>query len=303
MTREHVVQAHALTKNYGASLALQALNMQVPEGAVYGLLGRNGAGKSTTLRILLNLLRPASGEITVWGHSPDQLPRELRQQIGYASDSMQLIPWLRVDQILAYNGSFYPGWDAAYVEQCLKRLALDRRKRVFSLSRGDRQKLGLLLAIGHHPRLLILDEPAGGLDPLARKEFLEHLIELLHASGTTIILSSQQMNDLERIADHIGLIADGQMRLEMPLEDLKRCYRRIALTAPDLPSELALAQLAGVITSQRYPGYLELIHANWSAAAEAQLLRQFPAVHLEQHPLSLEDIFLIYTQSVGGAAC
>jgi ABC-2 type transport system ATP-binding protein len=277
--------------------------MQVPQGTVYGLLGRNGAGKSTTLRILMNLIRPDGGEITIWGHTPDRLSLSLRQQIGYTSDSMQLIPWLRVDQILAYNGSFYPTWDPHYVEQCLKRLELDSHKRVFSLSRGDRQKLGLLLAIGHHPRLLILDEPAGGLDPLARKEFLESLIELLHESGTTIILSSQQMTDLERIADHIGLMAHGQMRLEMPLEDLKRSYRRVFLTGSGLPPEHTLQPLTGVATHKRHPGYLELIHENWSAAAEAHLLRQFPDTRLEQSPLSLEEIFLIYADAPGGVTC
>src|SRR5690606_28387738 len=144
------------------------LDLNVPEGCVYGLLGQNGAGKSTALRLVMNLLRPSRGELQVLGHRPEQMSMAVRQQLGYSSDSMQVIPWLTVSEILSYTSSFYERWDSDYVASWLKRLELQPGKRVFSLSRGDRQKLGLVLAIGHRPRLLILDEPAGGLDPLVR---------------------------------------------------------------------------------------------------------------------------------------
>lgn len=299
-----IIETEGLTKTYGTHAALQNLNMQVPAGCVYGLLGRNGAGKTSTLRILMNLIRPSNGEVKVLGHAPAQLPLHLRQQIGYSSDSMQLIPWLRVDELLAYNGAFYPTWDRDYVQQWLKRLELDSRKRVFGLSRGDRQKLALILAIGHRPRLLILDEPAGGLDPLARKEFLESMIELIHESGTTIVISSHQMSDLERIADQIGLVVKGQMRLEMPLEDLKARCRRVSLVGKQAQAE-EIRQWQGVLHVQAHAGYLEWIQENWSAAEEEKLLRRFPEARIEQSPLSLEEIFIIYTSTLtaGGAPC
>lgn len=307
-----IIETHGLLKTYGSHKALQNLNMQVPAGCVYGLLGRNGAGKTSTLRILMNLIRPTGGEVQVLGHAPERLPLNLRQQIGYSSDSMQLIPWLRVDELLAYNGSFYPAWDRDYVQQWLKRLELDARKRVFGLSRGERQKLALILAIGHRPRLLVLDEPAGGLDPLARKEFLESMIELIHESGSTIVISSHQMSDLERIADQIGLVVNGQMRLEMPLEELKARSRRVVLidknaqvNAQASPQAEALKAWPGVLHLQTRAGYLEWIHENWSAAEEEKLLRRFPEARIEQSPLSLEEIFIIYTSTLtaGGATC
>lgn len=304
-----IIETHGLSKAYGNHKALQNLNMQVPTGSVYGFLGRNGAGKTSTLRILMNLIRPSGGDVQVLGHAPERLPLQLRQQIGYSSDSMQLIPWLRVDELLAYNGAFYPAWDRAYVQQWLNRLELDARKRVFGLSRGERQKLALILAIGHRPRLLVLDEPAGGLDPLARKEFLESMIELIHESGSTIVISSHQISDLERIADQIGLVVNGQMRLEMPLEALKARSRRVVLIDKNTPALSAQAEVLktwpGILHLQTRTGYLEWIHENWNAAEEEKLLRRFPEARIEQSPLSLEEIFIIYTSTLtaGGATC
>ena len=302
----HLIKAHQLSKHYGKFQALNGLNMQVQEGEVYGLLGRNGMGKTTTLRLIFDLLRPSSGHLEVMGHTPQHLPLALRQQMGYSSDSMRLIPWLRVSEMLSCNGAFYPNWDAAYVKTWLDRLSLDPHKRVFSLSRGDRQKLALILAIGHRPRLLVLDEPAGGLDPLARREFLESMIELIHEAGTTIVLSSHQMSDLERIADRVGLIVDGRMRLESSLEDLKASCRRVHLYSDD--NTIALATLAdwpGVVHLNARRGLLELVVENWSAAEEKKLLQVLPNTRLEQSALSLEEIFLIYTSTLtaGGAAC
>lgn len=297
-----IVRLARVTKTYGRSRVLDGLDMHIPEGSVYGLLGRNGAGKSTTLRMLLDLIRPSDGQLEVMGHAPAELPRELREQIGYSSDSMQLIPWLKVGELLNYNGAFYPAWDPEYVEQWLHRLELDTRKRVFSLSRGDRQKLALIMAIGHRPRLLILDEPAGGLDPLARKEFLESIIELIHESGTTIVLSSHQMSDIERIADHIGLMMNGRMRLEMPLEDFKTRSRRVQIVGQNIPETL---QLEGQLQRNGRRGAVEVVLEDWSPLKEQKLLEQFPGARIESSSLSLEELFLIYTSKLtaGGAPC
>lgn len=297
-----IVHLQGVRKRYGRYEVLRDLNMCVPEGSVYGLLGRNGTGKTTTLRILMDLIRPSEGLTEVMGHKPSELPAMLRQQIGYSSDSMQLIPWLKVGELLNYNGSFYPEWDPEYVTTWLRRLELDPRKRVFSLSRGDRQKLALIMAIGHRPRLLILDEPAGGLDPLARKEFLESIIELIHESGTTIVLSSHQMSDLERIADHVGLMVDGRMRLEMSLEELKTRSRRVQLMGTGITPETAVD---GAVHRTTRGNLLEIVLENWSTESEQKLLRRFPEARIESSPLSLEELFLVYTSKLtaGGAPC
>lgn len=289
----NLIEFKAVEKHYGRTQALRGLDLNVPEGYVYGLLGQNGAGKSTALRLVMNLLRPSRGELQVLGHRPEQMSMAVRQQLGYSSDSMQVIPWLTVSEILSYTSSFYERWDSDYVASWLKRLELQPGKRVFSLSRGDRQKLGLVLAIGHRPRLLILDEPAGGLDPLVRQVFLESMIELLHEAGTTIVLSSHQMADLERIADHIGLMAQGRMLFETELEQLKASTRRVLLFHEGALPDLGLKPLK----TQASAGVTEVVLTNWSAQWEAQLLSQQPRLRLQSEALSLEAIFVEHIQA------
>lgn len=286
-----MIQFRDVHKRFKKQSALRQFHLNVPEGTIYGLVGRNGAGKSTTLRLIMNLLRADSGELQVMGHSPQQLPLKLRQKIGYSSDSLPLIPWLKVGQLLQENGAFYPDWDVDYVKLWLKRLELNVDKRVFSLSRGEKQKLAFLMAIGHRPRLLILDEPAGGLDPVVRQQFLESLIELLNETGTTIVLSSHQLQELERIAEHIGIVEQGQMVLETELETLRSQVRRVVLMGD---SQLRVeAQQQELLDKLERPGYVELVYRNWREEQAEQLMQQHPQSSLQVQALSLEDIFVL----------
>lgn len=295
-----IIDFKDVSKKFGKQSALKKLNMAIPEGCIYGLVGRNGAGKSTSLRMIMNMLQPDSGSIQIMGHTPQELPLAMRQQIGYSSDSMPLIPWLKVGQLLQDNGSFYPGWNPEYVTLWLKRLSLDSNKRIFSLSRGERQKLAFLMAIGHRPRLLILDEPAGGLDPVVRQEFLESLIELVNETGTTIVLSSHQLHELERIAEYIGLIEDGQMYLETELESLRARMRRVILMGSEIKPESTIEQTALLDTIRR-PGYMELIYSQWDEHKAHQLSQQFPRASMDVQSLNLEEIFIFLQK--GGQAC
>lgn len=288
-----IIQTKNLTKSYGSSdNALNNLDMNIPEGFVYGLLGKNGAGKTTTLRVFMSLLKPTSGFVEVMGHAPWKMPVDVKQDIGYSSDSMQLIPWLKVGEILNYNGSFYKNWDTKYVKQWVERLNLPVNKRVFHLSRGNRQKLALIMAIAHHPKLLILDEPAGGLDPLARKEFLESMIELIHESGTTIVLSSHLLSDLERISDHIGIIDEGKMKIEMPLENLKLTTKQIKIVSKNRIEEL---NMDGLIKTKRTENIFTGVFRDWDETKLKILKQRFPEASIEIEHLSLEEIFLAYT--------
>ena len=291
-----IIQFQNVSKKFKGHQALHQLSFEVAEGVIYGLVGRNGAGKTTTLRMIMRLLQPDQGKITVMGYEPYHMPLALRQQIGYSSDSMPLIPWLKAEHLLAENATFYPGWDDAYVKDWARKLELDLSKRVFSLSRGDRQKLGFLMAIGHRPRLLILDEPASGLDPVVRQQFLESLISFLNENGTTIILSSHQLNELERVADHIGLIQSGQMILEAELEDLRLAVRKVILMGRGVEQ----FQSQGLILDeQRQAGYVELIYRHWDDAIGNQILSDFPEASLQVKSLDLEAIF-IHLQSQEG---
>lgn len=284
-----IIQFQEVSKKFKGHQALRHLSFEVPEGVIYGLVGRNGAGKTTTLRMIMRLLQPDEGNVRVMGHEPSQMPLVLRQQIGYTSDSLPLIPWLKAEELLAENASFYPDWDEDYVKSWAKKLELNLSKRVFSLSRGDRQKLGFLMAIGHRPRLLILDEPAGGLDPVVRQQFLESLISFLNENGTTIILSSHQLNELERVADHIGLIQSGHMVLEAELDSLRSEVRKVILMGAGVeqfqPQDL-------ILDAERQPGYVELIYRHWNDAMGNQILSDFPEASLQVKPLDLETIFI-----------
>ncbi len=284
-----IIKFHGVNKRFKGQNALQDLSFQVPEGVIYGLVGRNGAGKSTTLRMIMRLLRPDTGQVEVMGYEPSRMPLALRQQIGYSSDSLPLIPWLKAEQLLAENALFYPGWDDAYAKNWAQRLELNLRKRVFSLSRGDRQKLAFLMAIGHRPRLLILDEPASGLDPVVRQQFLESLISFLNENGTTVILSSHHLNELERVADHIGLIQSGRMVLEADLESLRSEVRRVVFMGAGVESFQPTGTLLDV---QRQPGYAEFVFRHWHDDLGHQMMRAFPEASLQVKALDLESIFI-----------
>lgn len=291
MSRE-IIRLNGVNKAYSSKYALKGLNLEVPEGAVYGLLGQNGAGKSTCLRLIMGLLKADAGQVQVLGQQVGDLSSELRQQIGYCSESLRVIPWLTVAQALNYNQAFYRNWDTQYVAGWLDKLALDPKARVFSLSRGGLQKLGLIMAIGHRPRLLILDEPAGGLDPIARKIFLESMIELLHETGTTIVISSHQIQDMERICDTVGLLKQGRMQVEGELEQFKKRTRRLRiLKCPQLPDlgQSVIYQLPGQQSS-------EWVIDNWNPEMEQHFRTQIPAEHLVIDSLSLEEIFVYYAR-------
>lgn len=289
---EIIIKTKNLVKKYDSDFfALNGLDMNVPEGVVYGFVGRNGAGKTTTLRAFMSLLKPTSGEISVLGTNPWNMPKNIREKIGYTSDSMQLIPWLKVGEMINCNASFYENWDKDYVEQWVKRLNLPLNKRVFSLSRGNRQKLGLVMAIGHRPKVLILDEPAGGLDPIARKEFLESIIQLIHESGTTIVLSSHQMTDLERIAEYIGIIDNGKMKVETTLEELKETTRTIRIASKnkfDKPND------KDIIKFESFNNTASITYKNFNEQKFSQLKQQFKDSDIQLNSLNLEEIFLAY---------
>lgn len=288
---DFIIKMENVTKTYGKSFALNKLNLNVPEGSVYGLLGQNGAGKTTAIRICMSLLKITDGIAKVLDTNPWNMPVNIKQQIGYTSDSMQIIPWLKVSDILNYNGSFYQNWDKEYVKQWVEKLELPLDKRVFHLSRGNRQKLGLIMAIGHRPKLLILDEPAGGLDPIARKDFLESIIELIHESGTTILISSHSLDDLERISDHIGIIENGSMKLETNLESLKKTTKRVRVVDHNKIQKIDFNDL---LSSELFENSFDGVFKNWDDNTYNQIKNKFPEANIEVNSMKLEDIFLAY---------
>jgi ABC-2 type transport system ATP-binding protein len=223
----HIIETRNVTRSFGGSLAVRDLNLRVRRGSIYGFLGRNGAGKTTTIKLLAGLIWPDTGEIRVNGVAPDKFAVSDRWKIGYVSERQILPPGMRVDALIKFTSSFYPDWDFAVCDRILKRFAIDPAKRIKSLSSGMARQVAFLLALAHKPDLLILDEPAANLDVVARREFLEEILDLIRATDKTVFLSSHILSDVERVADEIGIIAEGVLKISEPLDRLKETVKQV----------------------------------------------------------------------------
>jgi len=288
----YAIQTNALVKIYGlgskATRAVDGLSLNVPEGSIYGLLGRNSAGKTTTIRMAMGLARPTSGDIRVFGldprHDPDRVT--VLAQVGYVPEDKALLG-LTPRKLLELNRSFYPAtWSDVLARKVVDRLELPLDTAFLKLSLGNKTKAALAVAIAQRSRLLILDEPTTGLDPIALDELLRLLVEDCTADGRTIFLSTHQLAEIEQIADHIGIMDRGKILLEGPLDDIRSRFRRVTVTGAALPTT--------------HPGILSIRH---QAHATQYILQSAPeafaqdliangATIVESNPMSLNEIFL-----------
>jgi len=227
-----VVETRALTKRFGDNYALAGLTMTVPHGQIVGFLGRNGSGKTTTIKILLDVIRRTSGEATVLGEPTGSVV--VRRRIGFLGEDKRLYSYMTVREIISFTRRFFPTWRAETETRLLADFELPLNCKVSSLSKGMRTKLGLLLNLCRHSEFLILDEPSEGLDPVMAEQMLQSLVQQA-ADGTTIFFSSHQVAEVEQIADHIIAIEKGQVILEGSLDHLRQKFRRINLVFDDPP--------------------------------------------------------------------
>jgi ABC-2 type transport system ATP-binding protein len=203
------IKISGLGFSYGRQEVLNGVDFEVPEGSIFGFLGRNGAGKTTTIKMLLGLLKPDSGVCHIQGIDPQNDPIAVRRNVGYMAEDQQMYGWMRIEQIVKWVASFYPGWDSNFTNQLLDMLELPRKSKVKTLSKGQNSRLAMLLALGHHPKVVILDDPTLGLDPIARKEFLRYVIGLLQTNGITVFFSSHLLYEIEPVADRIAILEKG----------------------------------------------------------------------------------------------
>jgi ABC-2 type transport system ATP-binding protein len=230
-----VIATHSLSKHYRGLAALDDLSFTVPRGAIYGLVGENGAGKTTTLDLLMNLQAPSSGEATVLGTDSRRLQGECFRQIGYVADNQDQPGWMTVPQLFAHLKPLYPEWDDERAADLMAQFRLPADRRIRSLSRGMRMKAALASSMAFRPRLLVLDEPFTGLDPLTREELIGALLET--AEAMTVVLSSHDINDIETFVSHIGYLNQGRLEFSEELTSLLARSREIVVTArsPRLP--------------------------------------------------------------------
>jgi ABC-2 type transport system ATP-binding protein len=228
-----MVRVTNLHKRFGKTVVLDGLSLTVEEGSVYGLVGANGAGQTTPVKLLMNNVPPGTGEATVLGVDARRIgPREL-ERIGYVSENQEMPEWMTVAQMMAYLAPFYPGWDTARADALLRTFDLPRDRKLKHLSRGMRMKASLASSLAYRPALLILDEPFSGLDPLVRDEFVEGLIDC--ADETTILISSHDLAEIESFATHIGFLDRGRLQFSQRMTELSERFREVEVTLDDRP--------------------------------------------------------------------
>ena len=291
MRDEAVILTQALTKAYGNVEVVRALNLSVGRNRITAFLGRNGAGKSTTIKMLLGMIRPTSGSGTVLGGkiTNEKEGCELRKRVAYVTEDKPLYGYMTVEQTIRFASSFYPDWRKDVEKKLLKDYELSPERKVKTLSKGMRTKLALLLAFARRPELLILDEPSEGLDPVG----IEHLLQVLvarSADGVAVFFSSHQIGEVERIADHVCILEKGCLLVDASLDNLRRFYRRIDLVFPSAPPECEF-QIAGVERIQATSNRVS-VFASKNTEAVIERAHDLNAVSVEVAPVGLRDIFL-----------
>jgi len=284
-----IIQIAGLAKSFNEKRILKGVDLDIPQGSVVGLLGTNGSGKSTLIKCVLGLLRPTEGKISILGEDPWTLSAEAKERLGYVPQEVKLYPWMRVKHVVGYTAAFYPKWDYAWGEELLDRWQLPRDDRVGPLSAGQLQKLALVLALGHHPELLILDEPVASLDPIARREFLRTLLDLAQDERHTVLFSTHITSDLDRVASHVALLQDGKITCFEELDALKDRVKRLRITAAGvLPRDFSIP---GTLRAD-VEGNLALVTATHVTEEMLEQLKQEHHAEVAVESLNLEEIFL-----------
>jgi len=224
-----IIEVRRVTRQFGNKTALDGVSLAVPRGGVFGLIGGNGAGKTTLIKHILGLLKAQSGTVEVFGLDPVQNPVGTLGRIGYLSEERDLPNWMRVGELMRYTQAFFPNWDEKYAEELREAFDLDARARIKTLSRGQRARAGLLVALAHRPELLILDEPSSGLDPVVRRDILGAIIRTIADEGRTVLFSSHLLDEVERVADRVAIIHQGRIMLTAPMDEIKETHRRVTL--------------------------------------------------------------------------
>jgi ABC-2 type transport system ATP-binding protein len=289
---DYMIETNQLCKSFGGRAALRGLDLRVPAGSIFGFLGRNGAGKTTTIKTLMGILRCDSGSVHVFGQPVRDADEacEIRRRIGFVTEDKELYPYMTVEQIIRFTRPFFPGWRHDLEQRYLQMFDLPPNQKIPQMSKGMRSKLMLLLAISRGAELLILDEPTDGLDPAATEDVLREVAAIAASTGTTIFFSSHQLSEVERIADHIGIIDRGRMIASGCLDDMKARYRRIEVVTRDA-SGLPAKWPEGA-DSVRTEGRVTTILASRNAEEIANEARSIPGASVESFPVTLKDIFL-----------
>jgi ABC-2 type transport system ATP-binding protein len=289
MTSEIVLQTRDLVKQLGGKRILKGVNLQARPGEVVGLLGKNGAGKSTLLDILLGFALPSSGESLVFDERSANLTAASKARIGFVPQQDELMSLMTGAQHLALAASFHDHWDHELIARLTREWEVPLNRRIGVLSGGERQKIATLLALGHRPELLVMDEPASGLDPVARRQFMVTMLEIAAETGRTILFSSHIVSDIERVASHVWILREGEIAWQGELDQLRESMIRLILRADTAFVEPPL--LEGQLHCELLGNTATVVLRDWTPERLPEIERSTGS-RAEAMPLALEDIFL-----------
>ena len=285
-----VIETIGLERNYGKTRALAPLDLSLHAGTALALLGRNGSGKSTLIRILMGFVRPSRGTARVFGHAPDRLPEKIRAEIGYIADAQDLPGYLKVADYLAYLRPLYPTWDRDFEKRLIKLFDVPLDRKLRNVSRGQRIKAAFVGALAYRPKLLLMDEPFSGLDPAIRDEVLDALLETMNQDEWTFVISSHEIDEVERLADQVIIMDDGVACQREEKDALLARCRVISLhsTASCVPASLPLHWW----NPQSSDGRVTFVDSAWKEATfHTDLMVHFPdAKHVSIEPAPLRSI-------------
>lgn len=290
------VSTQSLSRKFGRVTALNAVGLEVPEGAIYALVGPNGAGKTTLIKVLMNIFQPTTGTAQVLGIDSRKVAGKVFNRIGYVSENQQMPDWMSVGDMLKYYRSFYPQWDRALEQQLVRQFDLPLKRKLKHLSRGMRMKAGFASSLAYRPKLIVLDEPFSGLDPLVRDELIEGLIE--RAPETTIFLSSHDLSEIESFSSHVGFLNEGHLLFSEEMSALSGRFRDVTVTlegASPLPGNLP----ASWLQVEAADSVVHFVHSDYKeAVTSAELAALFPSARdIKVDAMSLRSIFLSIAKS------
>lgn len=281
-----VIYCQELNKSYGSNKVLRGLNLEVPAGTVFALLGTNGAGKTTLIRTLLGLIPASGGIVKVLGEEPYRIGAALRQKIGYVSEEQGLYGWMTVREIITFCKSLYTQWDDGLVHQYLQRFKLELHSRISTLSKGQTTKLALILALAPKPELLILDEPMSGLDPLAQHDFLQVIRKDIHSEGRSIFFSTHNLADVEAIAQQVGIVYNGKVQIAGTITAVCQQVRKISV-----PYGFTNLSISRRVVLNQENDHQELLVAS---SVTQDLIKDHAIEPTQILPVSLSEAFLFF---------
>ena len=286
---QSVIEIERVTRTFGKKTALSEVSLSVPRGVVFGLVGANGAGKTTLIRHVLGLLKAQHGSVRVFGLDPVADPVGVLSRVGCLSEENDLPGWMRVGELMRYVQAFYPGWDEVYAERLRRDFALDPSARVKNLSKGQRARAGLLVALAYRPELLVLDEPSSGLDPIVRRDILGAIVRTIADEGRTVLFSSHLLGEVEQVSDYVAMLNQGTLAFVGAMDEIKQTHRRLTLVFEETLSEPP--NIEGVLTwegaGREWTALVAGRLSDWRTAAMGH-----GAQVVAEQALSLDEIFV-----------